>query len=90
LPGLAASRGSCARTARKVIATRWGRGEIYRRFDLSFGGQAEGRMGGWLAGAGNHSAKAKFTLVEFGLDEALVERPFSRYLSHYGIRLERP
>jgi hypothetical protein len=63
--------------------------EIYRRFDLTLSDEAEGRMRGWLAGADSHSVKAKFTLAQFGLDEALVDHSFGRYLRHYGIRLER-
>lgn len=62
--------------------------EIYRRFDQPLGADAEARMRSWLASNDRHQAKSKFTLAQYGLDEAGVYRQFAAYMNHYGIRPE--
>jgi hypothetical protein len=62
---------------------------IYRRFELPLSDVALERMRGWLEADTSHSVKAKFTLGEFGLDEAKIDAAYGRYMAHYGIARER-
>lgn len=62
--------------------------EIYLRFELPLRADSEARMRGWLASNDSHQAKSKFTLRQYGLDEAGVHRQFAAYMTHYGIRPE--
>jgi len=62
----------------------------YAHFGLTLSAQAQDRMGAWLETSGNHIAKRKFTLAEFGLDEAQIEQNFAAYIDHYHIARERP
>jgi len=59
--------------------------QIYRCFELTLGADIEARMRGWLASNDSHQAKSKFTLGQYGLDEAGVHRQFAAYMTHYGI-----
>jgi hypothetical protein len=45
-------------------------------------------MRGWLTSNDSHQAKSKFTLRQYGLDEAGVYRQFAAYMTRYGIRPE--
>lgn len=62
---------------------------IYRRFDLPLSADVVARMEKWLASDDSHSAKAKFTLAQFGLDESAIDQAFGHYMDHYGIARER-
>jgi hypothetical protein len=62
---------------------------IYRRFSLSLSDEAVEQMQTWLASDDSHSAKAKFTLNQFGLTAAQIDESFEKYLDHYNIELER-
>lgn len=63
--------------------------EIYRRFGLHLTSDAVERMQRWLAADDSHSAKTRYTLAQYGLDEARIDDQFSRYMAHYGIAPER-
>ncbi len=63
--------------------------KIYDRFGVPLRDRAVVAMERWLATDDSHSAKAKFTLVQFGLDESQIDEAFGRYMAHYGIAPER-
>jgi hypothetical protein len=63
--------------------------ELYRHFGIALGAQAESRMRAWLADPANRTPKGKHTLAQYGLDEAMIDRHFERYLQHYRVERER-
>lgn len=63
---------------------------IYGHFGLTLSAEAEAAMAHWVEHGEDHRAKRKFTLAEFGLDEAGIEDNFATYIDHYGIERERP
>ena len=63
--------------------------KIYDRFALSLSDQAVDSMQRWLATDASHAARAKFTLEQFGVDEARLDAVFGSYMTHYGIAPER-
>ncbi len=63
--------------------------KIYDRFALPLSDCALAAMEHWLATDDSHSAKAKFTPAQFGLDESQIDAAFGGYMSHYGIAPER-
>jgi hypothetical protein len=63
--------------------------QIYERFELPLSGEAVIRMERWLASSKSHTAKAKFSLTEFGLDAAQIDAAFGRYMNHYDVEYER-
>lgn len=63
--------------------------EIYRRFDLVLSAEAEAGMKAWLASEQSHATKSKFSLSQYGLDDAQIDQHFNRYMTHFGIAPER-
>jgi len=63
--------------------------EIYRRFDLTLTPEAAERMDRWVASQNGHAVKAQYTLAQYGLDAAQVDRHFHHYTNHYRIETER-
>ena len=62
---------------------------IYQRFGLPLSDAAVVRMERWLASSDSHSAKAKFSLGDFGLVAAEIDAAFGNYITHYGVDYER-
>lgn len=62
---------------------------IYRQFGLNLSSETVDRMEHWLTSQDAHTAKAKFTLAQFGLDEAKIHSQFAGYMNCYGIAPER-
>jgi hypothetical protein len=63
--------------------------EIYRRFDMPLSEAAVERMEHWLATDDSHAVKARYTLEQYGLNEAQVHEAFATYMAHYDIAPER-
>ena len=57
---------------------------VYDHFDLPFTAAAERAMRSWLDHPAQHISSVKFSLAEFGLDEAQVEAGFGDYRARYG------
>lgn len=76
---------------RKLIADPIGTARAcYEHFGLGLSGTAVTKMRAWLTKSDDQVAKRKFTLAEFGLDEAQIEENFAAYIDHYQIERERP
>ena len=62
---------------------------IYGRFGLPWGVEAEKNMRGWLAAnpQGKHG-RHRYSLEEFGLDRAAIDRLFPGYPQCFGLPAE--
>jgi hypothetical protein len=63
--------------------------QIYQRFNLTLEAPAVERMQRWLASDDSHSAKTRYTLEQYGLDQGLIDDNFGRYMAQYGVVPER-
>jgi hypothetical protein len=62
---------------------------LYARFELPWSDEVQARMQRWLAADQKHAAKSKFTLAQFGLDEAQIDQAFGGYMENHGVARER-
>lgn len=56
---------------------------VYERFGFRLSAEAETRMRRWIDAPAQHVSSVKFTLAEFGLDEAGVDAAFGRYRDRF-------
>lgn len=57
---------------------------VYERFGWRFDGQVEARARAWIDAPAQHLSSVKFSLEDFGLDEAKVEAAFGLYRERFG------
>ena len=62
---------------------------LYAHFEITLSGAAREAMQCWLDNPQNYTPKGHHTLASCGLDEAIIDRAFGDYMSHYGIVRER-
>ena len=57
---------------------------VYERFGWGFTSEAETQARNWIKAPAQHLSSVKFSLGEFGLDEAAVEAAFGDYRERFG------
>ena len=62
---------------------------IYERFNLSLSNRAVAAMHAWLDNPANNTPRGKYTLEQYGLNEAMIDEKFALYMEHFSISRER-
>jgi hypothetical protein len=62
---------------------------LYRHCDLTLGDESRARMQAWLdRSPQNGNGQSRYSLTEFGMDEAILRARFARYMDVFGVARE--